>query len=45
MGEIWDFLKVRKKWWLLPLIIMVIVFGLLMFLNPQQGGPFNYALG
>ena len=30
--EIWDYLKIRKKWWLLPIIIMlVLVGGLIIF--------------
>ncbi|MFW9881179.1 MAG: DUF5989 family protein, partial [Candidatus Thorarchaeota archaeon] len=23
LGELWDFLKVRKAWWLAPIIIML----------------------
>jgi len=43
--ELWAFLKERKKFWLLPLIIVLVVFGSLMFL--VQGtivAPFIYAL-
>jgi hypothetical protein len=27
LREIWDFLKVRKAWWLTPIIIMLILVG------------------
>ena len=29
--DIWDFLKVRKKYWLAPLIITIILMGTLIF--------------
>jgi len=32
LWELWDFLKVRKKWWLLPIIIMTLLLGILLFL-------------
>jgi len=44
--EIWNFLKVRKKWWLLPLIIMLIFVGaLIIFGGSSALSPFIYALG
>ena len=30
--EFWDILKVRKKWWLAPIIILLILFGALIVL-------------
>jgi len=45
LGEIWDFLKVRKAWWLAPIIIMLILVGLLILFGPSSGvSPFIYAL-
>lgn len=44
--EFWDFLKVRKVWWLTPIIIMLLLVGLLIILG--QGSaltPFIYVLG
>lgn len=43
--EIWDFLKVRKAWWLTPIIIMLLLVGILIIFG-QGGGlsPFIYAL-
>jgi len=44
--ELWDFLKVRKKWWLLPtLILLVLVGALIIFGQSSALSPFIYALG
>jgi hypothetical protein len=43
--ETWNFLKVRKKWWLLPIIIGLILVGI--FIIASQWGvisPFIYSL-
>ena len=43
--EFWDFLKVRKKYWLLPILIVLALFGSLIVLS--QGtvvAPFIYAI-
>jgi len=46
LGETWDFLKVRKKWWLLPIIILLILSGaLIIFSQSSALSPFIYALG
>jgi len=45
-GELWNFLKIRKKWWLLPIIIMLLLVGLLIiFAQSSALSPFIYALG
>ena len=44
--ELWDFLKVRKKWWLLPIIILLIMSGALIIFGQSSAlSPFIYALG
>jgi hypothetical protein len=44
--EVWDFLKVRKKWWLLPTIILLVLAGSLIILGQSSAlSPFIYALG
>ncbi|MDD5012183.1 MAG: DUF5989 family protein [Candidatus Nanoarchaeia archaeon] len=44
--EVWDFLKVRKKWWLLPIIILLVLTGALVFFSQASSvSPFIYALG
>jgi hypothetical protein len=43
--EFWDFLKVRKKYWLLPILIVLVLFGSLIVLS--QGtvvAPFIYTV-
>jgi len=46
LGEVWDFLKVRKKWWLLPIIILLILIGVLVIFGQSSAlSPFIYALG
>tara|TARA_B100001173_G_C15633471_1_gene398135 strand:+ start:384 stop:533 length:150 start_codon:yes stop_codon:yes gene_type:complete len=44
-SEFWEFLRVRKKYWLLPIIIVLVIFGGLIVLT--QGSvvaPFIYAI-
>ncbi len=43
--DIWDFLKIRKKYWLAPLIITIVIMGSLIILT--QGtvvAPFIYSI-
>ena len=43
--EMWAFLRVRKKFWLLPIIIMMVVFGgLLVLAQGSAVAPFIYTL-
>jgi len=43
--EFWDFLRVRKKWWLLPLIIMLLIVGILIIFGQGSAvSPFIYVL-
>ena len=43
--EFWQFLKVRKKFWLLPIIIVLIFFGGIIFLSQGSAvAPFIYAI-
>jgi len=45
LGEFWKFLRVRKKFWLLPLLIMLILFGVLLILAETTAlAPFIYTL-
>ncbi len=39
----WGYLGQRKKYWLLPLVIVIVVFGTLVYVARQSAsGPFNY---
>ena len=44
-SELWRFMRVRKKWWLLPMMIIIVLFGLLMvFAQTSPLAPFIYTL-
>ncbi len=43
--EFWDFLKIRKKWWLGPIVAMLLLLGLLIIFTESSAlAPFIYAL-
>ena len=43
--EFWEFLKVRKKYWLLPIIIVLMIFGGLIVLSQGSAvAPFIYTI-
>lgn len=43
--ELWKFLKIRKKFWLLPLIIVMLLLGGLLVLSSGSAvAPFIYTL-
>ena len=44
LGEFWDFLRYNKKWWLLPLVVVLLLIGLLVLLSGTAAGPFIYTL-
>jgi len=45
LKEFWLFLKVRKKWWLTPIILsLVLLGGLIFFTQGSAVAPFIYTL-
>ena len=45
MGQVWGYMKVRKKWWLLPIVIVLMVVGaLLVFAQGSALAPFIYTI-
>ena len=44
VGEFVDFLKYNKKWWIAPIIILLLLFGLLIMLGGSALAPFIYPL-
>lgn len=45
LAELWAFMRVRKKWWLLPIIIMLLMVGsLLVFAQGSALAPFIYTV-
>lgn len=45
LRDLWGFLKVRKKFWLFPIIIVLLIFGILVvFTSGTAIAPFIYTL-
>jgi hypothetical protein len=45
VGEFWEFLKYRKRYWLLPIVlVMLLLGGLIIFTESSAVAPFIYAL-
>lgn len=45
LREFWQFIKLRKKWWLIPLVLFLVLFGMLLFTAQNSVvAPFIYTL-
>lgn len=45
LATLWGFLRVRKKWWLTPIVLMLLMLGALVVLSESSAvAPFIYAL-
>ena len=45
LKEFWEFLKERKKYWLFPILLVLLVFGLLIILSQGSAvAPFIYTI-
>ena len=45
LREFWSFLRIRKKYWLMPIFIMMVIFGGLIVLTKGSAiAPFIYTL-
>ena len=44
VSELFEFLKHNKKWWLLPILIVLALVGLLVVLGGTAAAPFLYTL-
>lgn len=45
LAELWQFMRVRRKFWLLPILIISLVFGgLIVLAKGSAVAPFIYAL-
>ena len=43
--EFWSFLRVRKKWWLAPIVVFLLLLGgILVFAKGSAFAPFIYSL-
>jgi hypothetical protein len=43
-GELWAFLSHTKKWWLLPVLVVLLLLGALLALSGTAAAPFLYTL-
>lgn len=44
LGEFWHFLGQSKKWWLLPILVIVMGFAVLVLFSGTAAAPFIYTL-
>ena len=44
VAEFWAFLRDNKKWWLAPILVVLLGFGALILLGGSSAGPFIYTL-
>ena len=45
LGELWAFMRVRKKWWLGPIFVVLTLFGaLIIFAQGSALAPFIYTI-
>ena len=44
LAELWEFLKHSKKWWLTPIILVLLLIGAFLLLASTAAAPFIYPL-
>jgi Family of unknown function (DUF5989) len=45
LREFWSFLRVRKKWWLAPVVMLLLILGLILVVSESSAlAPFIYSL-
>lgn len=44
LAELWAFVRENKKWWLIPILVTLLLFGLLVLLSGTGLAPFIYTL-
>ncbi len=44
VSEFWDFLRYNKKWWLLPILMVILLMGVLVLMSGSAAAPFIYTL-
>ena len=42
--ELWDFVRVNKKWWLIPILLVLLVLGAVILIGGTAAAPFIYTL-
>jgi len=45
LKEFWEFIKIRRKYWLLPILLVLVIFGALIILSQGSAiAPFIYTI-
>jgi hypothetical protein len=44
LREFWEFLRFNKKWWLMPILGILLLLGVLVILSSTAAAPFIYTL-
>jgi uncharacterized protein DUF5989 len=44
LAEYWSFVRQTGKWWLIPVLVVTLALGLLIFLGGTGAAPFIYTL-
>ncbi len=44
LAELWDYLSQTKKWWLAPILVVMVLIGLLLLASGTPLSPFVYTL-
>ena len=45
VAELWEFMRARKKFWLLPIVVLMLIFGGLVILTKGSAvAPFIYTI-
>jgi len=45
LAELWRFMRVRKKYWLAPIVLLLVIFGgLILMVQGSAVAPFIYTL-
>lgn len=44
VGELWALMRQNKKYWLMPIILVLLLLGALVFLSGTAAAPFIYTL-
>ena len=43
-GELWSFMSPNTKWWLTPIVLMLLILGALILIGGTGAAPFIYTL-
>ena len=44
LSELWALIRQKKKYWLVPIVLVLLMFGVLVFLSGTAAAPFIYTL-